>query len=140
MRTDHVAPIVAAARRRHELTRAKAIQALRELERSGAPVSFAGVAQAARISRSWLYTEPDLAAEISRLRESTADRPKMPRIPARQRASDASLRRRLELAERRIHDLRRDNEQLRRQLAHALGQQRRTGRRTAGISTTAQRP
>jgi hypothetical protein len=136
MRPDAIAPIVAAARRRHELTRAKAIQALRELEHAGAPVSFAAVAQAARISRSWLYTEPDLATEISRLREATAGRPKAPRIPAVQRASDASLRRRLELAEQRIHDLRRDNEQLRRQLAHALGDQRRAGRRVSVSTAT----
>src|SRR5262249_10534260 len=121
MRPDPTSAIVAAARRRHELTRAKAIQAVRELERTGAPVSFAAVAKTARISRSWLYTEPDLAAEIARLREATADHPKAPRIPATQRASDTSLRRRLELAEQRIRELRRDNEQLRRQLAFALG-------------------
>jgi hypothetical protein len=140
MRPDATAPIVAAARRRHELTRAKAIQALRELECTGARVSFAAVAQAARISRSWLYTELDLAAEIGRLREATADRPKVPRIPAVQRASDASLRRRLELAEQRIRDLRRDNEQLRHQLAHALGDQRRAGRRVSASAPAANRP
>ncbi len=106
MRHDPTPPIVAAARRRHELTRAKAIKALRELERTGATVSFAAVAKAARISRSWMYTEPDLAGEITRLREATADRPKGRAMPAAQRASDASLRRRLELAEQRIRELR----------------------------------
>jgi hypothetical protein len=89
MRDDATTAIVASARRRHELTRAKAIQALRELERTGAAVSFAAVAKAARISRSWLYTELDLAAEITRLREAAADRPKSSAIPAMQRASDA---------------------------------------------------
>ena len=44
MRLD---PLSEAAARRHELTRAKAVQALRELDRAGAPVTFAGVAQAA---------------------------------------------------------------------------------------------
>ncbi len=48
MRPD---PLSEAAARRHELTRAKAIQAMRELDRAGAPVTFAGVAQAA------LFTE-----------------------------------------------------------------------------------
>ena len=52
MRPD---PLSEAAARRHELTRARAIQALRELDRAGTPVTFAGVAQAAGISRSWLY-------------------------------------------------------------------------------------
>ena len=39
-----------AAARRHELTRSKAIQALRELDRAGTPVTFAGVAQAALLT------------------------------------------------------------------------------------------
>jgi len=50
-------PLSEAAAGRHVLTRSKAIQALRELDRAGAPVTFAGVAQAAGISRSWLYTQ-----------------------------------------------------------------------------------
>jgi hypothetical protein len=41
-----------AAARRHELTRSRAIQALRELDRSGQPVTFASVAATAGISRS----------------------------------------------------------------------------------------
>ena len=52
MRPD---PLSEAAARRHELTRARAVQALRELDRAGTPVTFAGVAQAAGVSRSWLY-------------------------------------------------------------------------------------
>jgi deazaflavin-dependent oxidoreductase (nitroreductase family) len=114
----------AAARRRCELTRAKAIRALRELEHTGAPVSSAAVAQAAGISRSWLYAEDDLRAEITRLREAGCGRAKTPTIPASQRASDASLRRRLELAEQRIRQLSNDNGQLRRELSLALGDQR----------------
>ena len=47
MRPD---PLAEAAARRHELTRAKAVQALRELDRAGAPVTFAGVAQAALLT------------------------------------------------------------------------------------------
>jgi hypothetical protein len=43
-------PLSEAAARRHELTRAKAIQALRELDRAGGPVTFAGVAQAALLT------------------------------------------------------------------------------------------
>ena len=35
MRPDNAAPLIAAARQRHELTRAKAIQAIRELDRAG---------------------------------------------------------------------------------------------------------
>jgi hypothetical protein len=129
MPADRTPPIVTAARRRRELTRAKAIRALRELERTGAPVSFTSVAQAAGISRSWLYAEHDLRVQIARLREATSGHAKTPAIPASQRASDASLRRRLELAEQRIRQLRSDNDQLRRELSHALGDQRQTIRR-----------
>ncbi len=130
MRPDNSPAIIAAARRRHELTRAKAVRAIRELDRAGAAISFAAVAQAAGVSRSWLYAEHDLRQEITRLREATRPVP-APAIPASQRASDASLRRRLVLAEQRIRQLRDDNDKLRRQLAHALGDQRQVGRDSA---------
>ena len=74
MRPDAApAPLAVAAARRHQLTRARAIQALRELDRAGTPVTFAGVAQAAGISRSWLYTQPDISGQIRRPREKTHD-------------------------------------------------------------------
>ncbi len=129
MRPDNSPAIIAAAWRRHELTRAKAVQAIRELDRTGAPISFAAVAHTAGVSRSWLYAEHDLRQEITRLREATRRAPTCG-IPAGQRASDASLRRRLEVAEQRIRQLREDNDKLRRQLAHALGDQRRAGTRS----------
>lgn len=88
--------LAAATARRHELTRAKAIQALRELARAGAPVTFASVAATAGISRSWLYTQPDLRGQIQELRAAAA--PPGPTPPARQRASDPSLRARLTVA------------------------------------------
>ncbi len=47
MRPD---PLAEAAARRHELTRSRAVQALRELDRSGARVTFADVARAAGVS------------------------------------------------------------------------------------------
>ena len=116
----HPDPLTEAAARRHELTRARAIQALRELGRAGTPVTFAGVARAAGISRSWLYTQPDISGQIRRLREKTG----AGAIPAAQRASDASLRTRLAAALERNRQLADDNARLRRQLARALGDQR----------------
>jgi hypothetical protein len=91
MRPDNTVPIIAAARRRHELTRSKAIQALRELDRTGARVTFAAIADTAGVSRSWLYAQDDLRQEITRLRDATRRAPHPP-IPATQRASDTSLR------------------------------------------------
>jgi Family of unknown function (DUF6262) len=116
--------LTVAAARRHELTRAKAIQALRELDRAGGPVSFASVAAAAGVSRSWLYTQPDIRDQIQRLRSTMTKTPAPTVIPAGQRATDASLRSRLAAALERNRVLADENARLRRQLARALGDQR----------------
>ena len=118
MRPD---PLSEAAARRHELTRARAVQALRELDRAGVPVTFAGVAQAAGISRSWLYTQPDISSHIRRLRDKTDG---AGAIPAGQRTTEASLRARLTTALDRNKHLADENTRLRRHLARALGDQR----------------
>jgi hypothetical protein len=128
MRADNSHHIVQAARRRRELTRAKAIQALRTLDAAGEPVTFETVARTAGVSRSWLYAQPDIRTEIDQLRTATRRAPATP-VPARQRASDASLLRRLEAATQRNRNLTEENRKLREQLAQALGQQRATGTR-----------
>lgn len=127
MRPD---PLSEAAARRHELTRAKAVQALRELDRAGTPVTFAGVAKTAGISRSWLYTQPDISGQIRRLRQETNAVGSVGGIPAAQRATDASLRARLTMLLDRNKQLADENARLRRQLARALGDQRSAGMRS----------
>jgi len=117
-------PLAEAAARRHELTRSRTVQALRELDRSGTPVTFAGVAKAAGVSRSWLYTQPDISSQIRRLRQSTSSAGSAGTVPAGQRTTDASLRARLTTALDRNKQLVDDNAGLRRQLARALGDQR----------------
>ena len=129
MRPDPATPLALAAARRHELTRARAIQALRELDRAGAPVTFAAVAAAAGISRSWLYTQPDIRDQIQRLRTSTSRAPGTP-VPIGQRSTDASLHTRLTAALQRNQALADENGRLRRQLARALGDQRTTRTRS----------
>ena len=121
MRPD---PLTEAAAQRHELTRSRAVQALRELDRAGTPVTFAGVAQAAGVSRSWLYTQPDISSQIRRLRQQANAAGSAGVIPAGQRPTDASLRARLTAALDRNKQLAAENARLRRQLAHALGGQR----------------
>ena len=121
MRTD---PLSEAASRRHELTRARAVQSLHELDRAGVPVTFAGIARAAGVSRSWLYTQPDISGQIRRLREKTDGAVPAGAVPAAQRATDASLRARLTAALDRNRQLADENARLRRQLARALGDQR----------------
>ena len=150
MRADNSIHLVTAAQQRHELTRAKAIApmheldptaavrrrsddarrravtALRSLDADGQPVTFSTVASAAGVSRSWLYTQPDIKDEIHRLR--LQDRGPTAPIPSPQRASDESLRRRLEISNRRNRELADENQRLRRQLANVLGQLRHNGR------------
>jgi hypothetical protein len=97
---------------------------MRELARAGDPVTFAGVAQAARVSRSWLYTQPDISDQIRRLRQKTNGAGSAGAVPPAQRATDASLRARLTAAHDRNKQLADENARLRRQLARALGDQR----------------
>lgn len=98
------------------------IQALRELETEGQKITFDSVARHGQVSRSWLYTQPDLRAAIERLRH--LHRPAATSVPARQRASEESLLTRLEAAHLRNRQLTEENRRLRRRLAHALGDQR----------------
>jgi hypothetical protein len=130
---DAAIPLVAAAKKRHELTRARAIQAIRELDRAGTVITFTAVAGQARVSRSWLYSQPDICRQIRQLREATGRSTTAP-IPASQRASDTSLLRRLETTHaenRRLSgectQLRAEITRLRRQIAHLLGEQRQAG-------------
>jgi small-conductance mechanosensitive channel len=119
MQADNSRHLIVAARQRAERTRRQALTALRRLDATGAPITFEAVAREAGVSRSWLYTQDDLRAEIGRLRER---RPSpTPHTPDRQRASTASLLSRLEVATERIQQLEQANRQLREALAQALG-------------------
>jgi hypothetical protein len=123
MPADNSIHLINAAQQRHEHTRAKALAAMHELDRTGALLTFESVARHAGVSRSWIYTQTDLKDEIRRLRAQHRPEPSTP-LPARQRASDDSLRQRLEIANRRNRELTDENQRLRRQLACALGQLR----------------
>jgi hypothetical protein len=124
MRADNSHHIVTAARRRAAATRRRATAALRRMDNAGQAISFDAVAREGQVSRSWLYNQPDLRAEIERLRARRHPAPAGQRLPDRQRASDASLRRRLEVVTERNRQLEAENRQLREALAVALGEQR----------------
>jgi len=116
MRADNPHQIVTAARRRTTATR--------RMDNAGQAISFDAVAREAQVSRSWLYNQPDLRAEIERLRARRDPVPGRQRLPDRQRASDTSLLRRLEVMTQRNRQLEAENRQLREALAVALGEQR----------------
>ncbi len=137
MRADNTWHLVSTARHRHELARSKAIRAIRELDAAGAAVTFQTVAVAAEVSRSWLYSQPDIRDEVQRLRELNRRAPATS-LPAHHRSSDSSLVRRLELANARNRELTEENQRLRQQLVQALGQLRHAGIRCG--SETAEPP
>lgn len=123
MHSDNRIHIITAAKQRHEHTRSKAIATIRDLDQTGKPITFEAVATAAAVSRSWLYSQPDIKEEIRRLRGQRQPHP-LPEVPSRQRADETSLRHRLDLATGRNRELAAENQRLRRQLAHALGRLR----------------
>ena len=123
MRADNSRHVIAAARRRAEQTRLRAITALRRMDATGARIDFDAVSREARVSRSWLYTQQDLRAQIERLRSRHPQRSPAP-VPDRQHASEASLLRRLQTAMDRIRRLEEENHELRTALAQALGHRR----------------
>jgi AraC-like DNA-binding protein len=124
MRADNSRHLITAAQQRAEQTKRRAVAALRRLDATGRPISFESVAREAGVSRSWLYAQTDLRQEVERLRARHQKRPSTTVPPERQRASEASLMRRLEAATERIGHLERDNRQLRDALAQVLGEQR----------------
>lgn len=126
MRADNTEHLAAAARRRSNETLTRAHTALDELTRTGEPLSVAGLAVAASVSRSWLYTQPQLLERIELLRQQRPQATRRDTIPAGQRASATSLQRRLELAHHRIQQLNEDNRRLQDELARAYGRLRAT--------------
>jgi hypothetical protein len=122
MPADNRATLATATQHRSEATRARARAALRRLDHDGSPITVTAVATAAQVSRTLLYRDPALRAEIDRLR--TRGTTATVRTPAAEQASDASLHQRLAtlLADNRA--LREDNRQLRDQIAALLGEQR----------------
>jgi uncharacterized coiled-coil protein SlyX len=116
---DRIERLREAAQARHDDTLHRAQAALRALARRGEPITVRGVASAASVSRSWLYRQPQLLAEIDRLRRTP--RTRGPSVPANQRATVESLRHQLHAYREEIARLRAQNQELSQQLARHLG-------------------
>jgi hypothetical protein len=126
MQPDPATPLAAAAARKHDDALARAHNAVRALDSGGQPINFQAVARAARVSRQWLYQQPELRSEIERLRDHQPQRAS--RVPAAQRASEASLRQRNRSLLDENQRLRAENAALKDELALAYGEQRRAPR------------
>lgn len=129
--------LIDSASRRTEKAVERARDAIRRLERSGQPISFQLVARQAGLSRQFLYTKPELRAEIERLRALQLEQDGAV-LPVAQRASDASLKARNRMLLDENRHLREEVAGLREELAQAWGQlralqrsQRRSGPRSA---------
>jgi hypothetical protein len=97
MRADNSIHLIAAAARRRQATLQRASDAIDQILATGEPVTIAAVAHTARVSRSWLYAETGIRDRIQAARNA---HPAAPRPAGAQRASEASLRSRLEIAHR----------------------------------------
>lgn len=120
---DNTAHLLAATAHRSAETRRRTAEALRRLDAAGTPITFAAVAGEAGVSRSWLYRDPDIRGEIERLRATTQHVTSSP-VPAAERATNASTRRRVETLLGDNRALREQNRRLRDQIAILLGEQR----------------
>jgi len=119
---DNTAHLAAATRRRSANARNRARETLRQLDREGSPITFVAVANASGVSRALLYRDSDLRSEVERLRDTT--RPTSQRLPASQRATEASLAQRVENLLDELKTLRAENLKLREKLSVLLGEQR----------------
>jgi hypothetical protein len=132
VRADNTSHLLRAARDRSDRTQAAALQAIDELAASGQLVTVASLSKAADVSRSWIYTQPDLLRQIEAISERSPSEHR-PASPSDQRATTASLHRRLELAHARINQLATENGRLRDEVARLYGTLRNhQGQRNAG--------
>jgi hypothetical protein len=125
MRADNSPHLIAAAQQRRLDCTARVHAVLDDLERDGGPATVAGAASRAGVSRTFLYDNAQ-APLLERLRTIAAAQPSSgrPALPETQRISTKShetIVRTLRDANRK---LRQDNDQLRNELAVALGQLR----------------
>lgn len=105
------------AQQRSQEARCRVDQAITRLVHEHKPVNFNTVAQAAGVTKSYLYTQPDLRARIEALR--TSQPLPMRHVPSERTEASKDLL--LAAKERRIKILEEENRQLKVELKKALG-------------------
>lgn len=122
-RVDNSHHLLRAAICRHDVSIERTRAVIQELDRTGQAVTVSAVARAAAVSRSWIYSEPELRDTIARLR-ATSTAVLRSALPAVQRATSESLQQRLNASRGEVGRLRAENSALREQLARSLGEAR----------------
>ncbi|MFF8867835.1 DUF6262 family protein [Streptomyces sp. NPDC015139] len=118
---DNARFLVEASKTRSRQARERAEEAIKTASCRSERPTVVGIANAASVSRSWLYTQTDLITAINQLQQ----RAPAPHRSPRHAASDASLHRRLETALERNRQLRDQVADLTRKLETAHGEIRR---------------
>lgn len=115
MKADNTGHLREAARRKHEECLSRVNAAIREADRLRLPVTVQGVAKAAGVSPSWIYTQPAVY-EAVRSRRAEADHRSPTRIPGAEMTGRASQQKRIELLVSRLKEMTEDNQRLRNEL------------------------
>jgi len=116
-RSDNSAALRASAQRRSEVARRRTLEAIAAIVAENEAVTPTAVARRAGVSRQWLYTFDDA---LSAIRLAASTRPATP-VPQDQRASLASMQRRLEVLSEENRRLRHQVGELEDRLARAYG-------------------
>ncbi len=118
--SDNSAALRAAAQRRSDLARQRTLEAIAWLVAENQVVTPTSVARRAGVSRQWLYTFDEA---LEAIRRAATTHPTAP-VPRDQRASVASLQRRLEVLTEDNRRLRCQVGELEERLARAYGELR----------------
>lgn len=101
------------AQQKRDLAFKKAEEGIRELLKAGRTINFETVAEAAGVSRAWLYTQPEIRERIEHLRQQQQPRKA---VPVNQRASEASSIALVKTLKEQIKKLQAENQGLRQHL------------------------
>jgi Family of unknown function (DUF6262) len=125
MRADNSSHLIEAAQQRRLQCIARVRTALDDMERGGGPVTIAGVAARAKVSRTFLYDDAQ-APLLERLRAVSSAQPGSgrPVLPENQRVSTKSHEAIVRTLRAANQKLRQDNDRLANELAVTLGQLR----------------
>lgn len=115
---DNTRFLLEATRRRSADARERTQNTLTQVAKGRGRVTVAGIAKVAGVSRSWLYTQPDLIDAITRLQQ----RGPSPNRTGRQPATTVSLQNRLDAATHRNKQLRGEIAELTERLEAAYGE------------------
>ncbi|MEV6319342.1 DUF6262 family protein [Streptomyces sp. NPDC051776] len=133
---DNTRFLIEASKTWSKQARERAEEAVKAAARRNERSTVVGLANAAGVSRSWLYTQTDLISAINQLQQ----RVPAPRRNGRHSASETSLQRRLETTLERNRQLRQQVADLTRKLETAHGEIRRLRTRSIQQSDTTAEP